>query len=152
MALPAATGKNPNTLTSGDQRWGAEQPMLDRKASAMAVAAALVIFALHPAAAQNIAAGRKAFRIHCAVCHAAVSGKKSIGPNLFGVVGRAAGTEPGYNYSQANMKSGLVWDAATLDRYLKAPQQVVPGTKMTYVGLKDDAQRAALIAYLATLK
>ena len=126
--------------------------MLDRKIVTLAMLVALSAATAGPVAAQDAAAGQKAFRVHCAVCHAALAGRKGIGPSLFGVVGRTAGTEPGYNYSQANEKSGLVWDAATLDRYLKAPQQVVPGTKMTYTGLKDDAQRAALIAYLATLK
>lgn len=104
------------------------------------------------ASAQDAAAGQKQFRLHCAVCHSVVAGKKMIGPSLFGVVGRKAGSEEGYNYSAANKGSGLTWDDATLDRYLKAPAQVVPGTKMTYSGLKDDAARAALIAYLGTLK
>ena len=58
---------------------------------------------------------------------------------------------PGFRYSEANKASGLVWDISTLDRYLTAPRQVVPGTLMTYAGLKDQQRRADLIAYLATL-
>jgi cytochrome c len=58
---------------------------------------------------------------------------------------------PGFAYSAANRQSGLTWDPATLDRYLTSPRQVVPGTLMTFAGLHDPAQRAAVIAYLATL-
>jgi len=105
-----------------------------------------------PAAAQDAAAGEKVFKTQCAVCHSAVQGKNGIGPSLHDVVGRTAGTVPNYQYSAANKNSGLTWDDATLDRYLKAPQQVVPGTKMTYAGVKNDTQRADLIAYLGTLK
>lgn len=105
-----------------------------------------------PAAAQDAAAGEKIFKTQCSVCHSVVNGKKGIGPNLFGLIGRKAGSVPDYQYSSANKTSGLTWDEATLDRYLKAPQQVVPGTKMTYAGLKNDTQRSDLIAYLAGQK
>jgi hypothetical protein len=74
-----------------------------------------------------------------------------IGPSLFGVVNRPAGHEPGFHYSEANKNSGLTWDPATLDRYLAAPRQVVPGTFMTFPGLKDPSQRAEVIAFLETL-
>jgi cytochrome c2 len=57
-----------------------------------------------------------------------------------------------FHYTEANRSSGLTWDVATLDSYLQAPRQMVPGTTMTYSGLKNDAQRADLIAYLSTLK
>ena len=67
------------------------------------------------------------------------------------VVGRHSGFVPGFRYSAANKNSGLVWDVNTLDRYLTGPRQVVPGTLMTYPGLKDEHQRADLIAYLTTL-
>ena len=104
------------------------------------------------ARAEDAEAGSKVFKIQCSACHAAVAGKKGIGPSLFGVVGRAAGTAPDFHYTEANKNSSLTWDAATLDRYLQAPRQVVPGTAMSYAGLKNETQRADLIAYLATLK
>ncbi len=74
-----------------------------------------------------------------------------VGPSLFGIVGRPAGQVPGFHYSAANKSSALTWDAATLDRYLTSPRDVVPHTIMTYGGLKDAQKRANLIAYLSTL-
>ncbi len=74
------------------------------------------------------------------------------GPSLAGIAGRAAGQVAGFKYSAANKDSALIWDAATLDKYLTNPREVVPHTTMTYAGLKDTTKRADLIAYLATLK
>ncbi len=67
---------------------------------------------------------------------------------LNGVVGRKAGTYPGYAYSAANQGSGVIWDEATLARYLADPQAVVKGTKMIFVGIKDPAKITDLIAFL----
>lgn len=88
----------------------------------------------------------------CAACHSLQSGKHGIGPSLVGIYGTKAGDIPGYSFSAALKASGLTWDDATLDRWLEAPMQTVPGTKMTYGGLKDPAKRAELIAFLKTLK
>ena len=103
------------------------------------------------ALAADPAAGEKIFKSQCGICHSTVAGKNAIGPSLFGVVGTKAGEVPGFHFSEANKKSGLTWDNATLDRYLQNPRGVVPGTLMTYAGLKDEAKRADLIAYLNTL-
>ncbi len=75
-----------------------------------------------------------------------------VGPSLFGIVGRETGSVAGYSYSTGNKNAHLTWDDATLNKYLESPRDVVPGTKMTYGGLKDPTKRADLIAYLATLK
>ena len=88
----------------------------------------------------------------CTMCHSDVAGKNGLGPSLFGVVGRTAGSVPGYSYSPALKAAGLTWDEATLDRYIAKPRDIVPGTKMSYAGLNDPAKRAEIIAYLATLK
>jgi cytochrome c len=101
--------------------------------------------------AQDATAGAAVFKSQCGICHSVQAGRNMIGPSLFGVVGRTAGQQPGFHYSPANEKSGLTWDAATLDRYLTAPGVVVPHTIMTYAGLKDAQKRADLIAYLSTL-
>ncbi|MDR3531508.1 MAG: cytochrome c family protein [Rhodopila sp.] len=104
------------------------------------------------ARAQDAAGGERVFRSQCSICHSPRPDRNIIGPSLFSVVGRHSGMVPGFHYSVANRSSGLVWDPATLDRYLGAPNKVVPGTLMTYPGLKDPHQRADLIAYLATLR
>ena len=99
-------------------------------------------------AAGDPAAGEKAFKI-CKTCHQIGEGAKNfVGPELNGVVGRKAGTVPGYSYSDANKNSGLVWDEATLTKYLHNPREVVPGTKMAFPGLKSDEDVANVIAYL----
>jgi cytochrome c len=92
--------------------------------------------------------GETNFKI-CKVCHQiGESAKNFVGPVLNGVVGRKAGTYAGYNYSDANKNSGLTWDEATLQKYLKHPQQVVPGTKMAFPGLPNDDEINNVIAYL----
>jgi cytochrome c len=96
-------------------------------------------------------AGQAVFKSQCGICHAVQKGRNLNGPSLFGVVGRPAGQEPGFGYSEANKSSGLTWDAATLDRYLTAPREVIPHTLMSYGGLKDPVKRANLIAYLTTV-
>jgi len=95
------------------------------------------------------AKGEKVF-VQCKTCHVAEKGVNRIGPSLFGVVGRHASTVPGYAYSAANKKSNLTWTADQLFTYLESPQKVVPGTKMTFAGLKKPQDRADVIAYLKT--
>jgi len=115
------------------------------------ITAALLAGIATAASAADPAAGEKIFKTQCGICHSPVAGKNVIGPSLFGVVGRKAGSVPGFHYSNANQNSGITWDNAILDKYLTNPREVVPGTTMTYAGLKDDAQRADVIAYLDTL-
>ena len=88
----------------------------------------------------------------CAACHSVEPGMNGVGPSLVGVAGRKAGSVPGFAYSDANKASGLTWDEKTLDTYLTNPMKMVPGTKMTFAGLPDPAQRKAVIDYLKTLK
>ena len=89
----------------------------------------------------------------CMVCHKTAKGEAStLGPNLFGVVGRKAGTLAGFAYSPAMKKSGKAWTPDRLDAYIEAPQKTIPGVIMPYAGLKDASQRGNLIAYLGSLK
>jgi len=97
-----------------------------------------------------IAAGKSAFGA-CRACHSVEKGKAGLGPSLYGVVGRKAGSVPGFTYSKALAGSGITWDAAALDAYMAAPQAKVPGNRMPYGGLKDATKRQAIITYLATL-
>jgi cytochrome c len=115
------------------------------------LAGAMLMFA-GPARAQDAAAGGQVFRSQCSICHSAQAGKNSIGPSLFGVAGRPAGSVADFHYSDGNKSSGITWDQATLDRFLAAPRATIPGTKMAYAGVKNDQQRHDLVAYLATLR
>ena len=101
--------------------------------------------------AADATAGQAVFKGQCSVCHMVLPGKNMVGPSLFGVVGRKSGSIDGFHYSAANKGANITWDEATLDKDLTNPRAVVPGTIMAYPGLKDDAKRADLIAYLSTL-
>ncbi|MEZ2132597.1 MULTISPECIES: cytochrome c family protein [unclassified Sinorhizobium] len=112
----------------------------------------LAAFSSFNAAAQegDAAAGATVFK-KCATCHIADTDKNKVGPSLNGLFGRKAGTHPGFSYSAAMKQageSGLVWDDAALRDYLHDPKLKVKGTKMAFVGLKDDTEITNLIAYL----
>ena len=109
-------------------------------------------FVLAAAHAQAQDAGEAIFKKNCFVCHATEPGKNKLGPSLAGIVGRKAGSVPGYAYSDANKNSGVTWDDATLDTYLTDPRKFVPGTKMIFAGLKNADDRKALIEYLKKQK
>ncbi len=126
---------------------------LRKSAPALAVlAAGFGLVAASPAfAAGDAKAGAQLFQ-QCAICHSNKKGVNMIGPSLFGVVGRKAGTEPGYSYDAAMKKFGKTWTEARLDKYITDPQKYIPGVKMIYPGMPSATDRANLIAYLATLK
>ena len=86
----------------------------------------------------------------CLACHAVEYDR--VGPRHCGVVGRHAGSIPGFAYSDAMKRSKLTWSEKTLDRFLAAPMKAVPGTTMTYAGVPDAKERADLIAYLKRQK
>ena len=99
--------------------------------------------------AGNAANGAKVFK-ECTICHSAEKGMNRVGPTLHGVVGRKAGIVPGFEYSAANLRSRATWDEAYLYRYLEAPPTFMPGTKMTFPGLKNPQDRADVVAFLKT--
>jgi cytochrome c len=112
------------------------------------MATTLLVAGTVAALAQDAAAGEKDFLV-CRACHQIGQGAKiAVGPVLNGVVGRKAGSYPGYSYSDANRDSGLVWTPEELDTYLTSPQSVVPHTKMIFPGLKDAQKRKDVIAFL----
>ena len=116
------------------------------------IAIALVCAISERAVAQDVAAGQKAFVV-CRACHQiGPNAKNFVGPVLNGVVGRKAGTYPGYSYSEANKDSGITWTPEELQKYLADPQAVVKGTKMIFPGIKDPAKVNDLIAFLKTYK
>jgi cytochrome c len=112
------------------------------------IASVVLVGLSAPAMAQDAAAGEKDFTV-CRACHQIGPGAKiAVGPVLNGIVGRKAGTYPGYAYSPANKDSGIVWTPEELDKYLTNPQAVVPKTKMIFPGLKDEQKRKEVIAFL----
>src|SRR5215216_1814345 len=109
---------------------------------------AFFLAALGSAQAQDAAAGEKIF-LQCRACHqVGDAAKNAVGPVLNGLFGRKAGMVEGYTYSSANKNSGITWDEATFQEYIKDPRAKIPGTKMVYAGLKDDKRINDLIAYL----
>jgi cytochrome c len=88
----------------------------------------------------------------CKGCHKVEAGAKSMGPSLFGVVGRKSGSLDGYSYSPAMAAYGKTWDAATLSAYITDPKAAVPGNKMGFAGVKDAAKVTEIVGYLSTLK
>ncbi|MEO1189277.1 MAG: cytochrome c family protein [Pseudomonadota bacterium] len=91
--------------------------------------------------------GRRVFT-QCMSCHAVQEGRNMAGPSLYGIVGRSAGTIPGFRYSDANANSGIVWTEETMFAYLEQPQAFIPGTFMAFPGLPRPQDRADVIAYL----
>ena len=110
--------------------------------------ALLAVFGGGEIRAQDAAAGEKAFAV-CKACHqVGETAKNNVGPLLNGIIGRKAGTVPGYSYTAANKSSGITWDEATFREYIKDPKAKIPGTKMIYAGLKDEQKTNDLIAFL----
>jgi cytochrome c len=121
-----------------------------KSASAAAFSIALICAAGTVAAQSGEPArGERLFNQQCKTCHTVdQGGATGLGPNLFGMFGRKAGSTEGFASSDAMKKSGIVWDDAALADYLKDPKGKVPDTKMIYAGLKRPEQLADMIAYL----
>jgi len=115
---------------------------------ALSAAAALALVSSTAFAAGDADAGAKVFN-KCAACHKiGPNAKNAVGPELNGLAGRKTGEVEGYAYSDANKTSGLTWDEATFKDYITSPQKKIPGTKMTFPGLPNDADIDNVIAYL----
>jgi cytochrome c len=95
----------------------------------------------------DVAGGAKVFK-QCASCHTVAAGQNRVGPSLHKLIGRKAGTVPGFKYSKANLSSGINWTEQELFNYLENPRARIKGTTMAFVGLKDPKQRADVIAYI----
>lgn len=97
----------------------------------------------------RLAARGKLVFMRCAACHSVAPGAAAkVGPNLVGVVGRAAAASPGFKYSSSLKAAKLTWNEATLDNWLRRPTGLVPGTSMVFAGVPSYDDRKALIAYL----
>jgi cytochrome c len=112
------------------------------------LAATLVSVSTGLALAQDLAAGTTTFK-KCAICHdIGETAKNKVGPELNGIDGRSSGSAPGYNYSDANKKSGITWNEAAFMEYIKDPRTKIPGTKMIFPGIKNETEAKDLWAYL----
>lgn len=111
----------------------------------------MLVAAIPAQADDDAVRGGRVFQ-RCYSCHSVTPGEHNLqGPNLAGVIGRRAGTLPGYEYSsamQAAGRNGLVWTAEALERYVQDPEALVPGTAMGPVRIGSAADRTDLVAYL----
>ena len=119
----------------------------------LAAAAALIAGgAQAQAAGGDVAKGLATFKQQCSVCHSADPGVEGAAPNLRGVVGRKAGSDPKFTaYTPAIKAAKITWSPATLDTFLSGPAKMIPGTAMP-ISLADPKQRHDVIAYLASVK
>ncbi len=108
-----------------------------------------------PGAAEQdrVAMGRGVFATSCAPCHtASENGANRVGPNLYGIAGKPAASLASFVYSPALRNSGITWTTEQLQAFIQRPTRVVPGTTMTYAGVRDPEQAAAVVAYLESLQ
>jgi cytochrome c len=114
-----------------------------------AVLAAIVLAASTAAAsAQDVAAGEQSFK-KCLPCHSVGEGAKNkVGPELNGLDGRKAGTAEGFNYTEGNKNSGIIWNESVFKDYIKDPRAKIPGTKMVFAGIKNEEEVNNLWSYL----
>lgn len=154
-ALLTACGKSPEA-PAGDSTPAAEAPAAaptpaapSKDESEAAEHAAKALAALPaPYNTADLANGQRTFAL-CRSCHTINEGGMNMtGPNLHGVFGRTVGTVEKFNYSDGVKAAGFKWDAAHMDKWLTDPKADIPGTRMTFMGVKDPKARTDLIAYL----
>jgi cytochrome c len=105
-----------------------------------------------PALTQDSDPGQIAFNNACRTCHTPREGDNRLGPSLYRVIGRKAGSLPNYSYSESMKKADIVWDKQNLDRFIANPDQVVPGNNMKpYGGIASAEERAKIIAFLESV-
>ncbi len=159
-AAPAAEEAAPATEPAATEQpaepAATEQPAAEQPAPAAAPAAeeAAAPAPEQPAATEMAGdpeAGANVFK-KCKACHAIEPGVNKVGPSLFGVVGRPVAAEEGFRYSDAMKALGGNWTPERIDQYLIKPKEYVPGTKMGFSGLRNEADRLNVIAYLESLK
>ena len=106
----------------------------------------LIILTVSIAYAADPVKGKKVFK-KCVVCHSLQEGKNKIGPSLYNLLGRKAGSVDGYKYSKAMKNSGVVWNEESLDKFLTKPRKFIPKTKMSFRGIKKKSLRDDLISF-----
>jgi cytochrome c len=99
------------------------------------------------AQAADAAHGQKIFA-ECAACHSAAKGPSGVGPSLYGVFGRKAGTLDDFRFSPAMKRANIVWSRETLESYIADPQKAIPTNRMPFGGIPDAQNRADLLDYM----
>jgi len=113
------------------------------------IATAAITIQTWAALAQDAQKGQMVFNM-CLPCHSIGPGAQTkVGPELNGLDGRHSGSVPGFDYSDANKNSGIVWNENTFKKYIQSPQGVIPGTKMIFPGVKNEQQVNDLWAYIS---
>jgi cytochrome c len=120
------------------------------KLSAILSSAAVLVSLALVARAQGVGDAQRGAQvfIQCKVCHSLEGGKNMVGPSLHGLIGRKAGSAPGYAYSPAMKNANVTWNDDTLSKYLADPKAFIPGDKMVFLGIKDPSKLGDLLAYL----
>ncbi len=120
-----------------------------KKTTSTVLAIILASAGASAALAQDVTAGKASFN-KCLICHAIGEGAQNkVGPELNGLDGRKSGTVQNYSYSDANKNSGITWNEAEFKDYIKDPKAKVPGTKMTFAGIKSEKEINDLWAYVS---
>jgi cytochrome c len=148
---PAAEAPAPAPAPAPAAEPAAAEPAAEPAAPPAAVAAQTIALEIVDASGAAMSgyteAGAAVFK-KCTQCHSPVEGKNGTGPSLYGIIGRPAGSIPGFRYSAANRNSGITWTEQEMFNYLEDPKKRIPGTIMAFVGLKKPQERADVIAYL----
>lgn len=116
-------------------------------------AGVLAALAAAPASAEEgyVKAGKVLFETHCRICHADDFAKKSYGPPLVGVIGRKAGSYPGFEYSEAMKTAGFTWTEQAVKAWMADNTHMLPGTKMRHVGVTDPGEQELVVNYLKSI-
>lgn len=151
-ACSPATKEKEETPVAAESPAPAEPATATAPATApTAPAAAEIVLEIKDASGKqlsgDVARGARVFR-QCQTCHETKAGVNKVGPSLHAIIGRAAGTVPGFRYSNANKSSGITWTEQEMFTYLENPRTRIPGTTMSFVGIRDAQQRADVIAYM----
>ena len=133
-------------MPTGLQSWSRMLPIV-RYSVARALSGVLILLMCSPRA--DASTGSLVFKKACEICHSLVDGRTTSGPSLGGIVGRRAASLPNFNYSSGLKALDVTWTRENLDRWLQNPMEMVPGTMMSFPGLKSVEERKALIEYLA---
>ena len=143
---PATVSDQPATADASASTQAVAAPTVSAPATAAAKAALATLPAVYQSA--DLDNGQVKFAA-CKSCHTlAKGGEAMVGPNLYGVFGRKAGSVAGFSYSDGLKASGIVWDAAEIDKWITNPHALIAGTKMSYLGMQSAKDRVDVVAYL----